>query len=214
MSAIGVRIRDTRKRAKLTQQQLADWCGVSRAAVAQWENGTTNPATERVVKAAAALGVDSGYLLGSNYAVDPDSHEPIVGGRQLAIVDFVQATAMPELAARLSGSEILIADKPMSQGCFALIVKDRSMSPDFEVGDRVIVDPEVKPDPGDFVVAHVFADQEAVLRKCRPRNAQQSGQPEYELVPLNPDWPTEYINAQSPGKVIGTVVERRRYRSE
>ena len=39
MINVGTHIRDARERASMTQQELATCCGVSRAAVAQWENG-------------------------------------------------------------------------------------------------------------------------------------------------------------------------------
>lgn len=211
MSAIGLRIKDVRKRAGMTQQTLADHCGVSRAAVAQWELGSTNPATERLIKAANALNVDPGYLLGRSFIINPETEVSVIGGRQLPIIDFKGATRATDRPLQRTDAQILITDRPVGQDSFALIVKDGSMVPDFEVGDRVIVDPEVAPRPGDIVVAHVFGEDEAVLRKCRPRSAEGAGNPEFELVPLNQDWPTGHINSNSPGTIIGTVVERRRY---
>lgn len=196
----------------MTQQDLADRCGVSRAAVSQWETGIIHPSTERLVKAGAALNVDTGYLLGSSHSVTPADPALTLAGRQIPIIDFVQALHLTEGIARLPGAPELIADAPVGAGCFALVVKDRSMAHDFEPGDRVIVDPEVRPKPGDFVVANVHGEDEALLRKFRPRGVSGSGDQECELVPLNPDWPTAQINADSRGKIIGTVLERRRYR--
>ena len=212
MNAIGLRIKDVRKRAGMTQQDLADYCGVSRPAVAQWEIGSTHPSTGRLIKVANALNVDPAYLLGSNFFIDPDKEVSVIGGRQLLIIDFQGATRAAERTLQRTDTQILITDQPVGQDGFALIVKDRSMVPDFEVGDKIIIDPEVAPRPGDIVVAHVFGEDEAVLRKCRPRSAEGAENPEFELAPLNQDWPTGHINADSPGTIIGTVVEQRRYR--
>lgn len=212
MNGIGLRIRDCRGRAGMTQQELGDRCGVSRAAVAQWELGVTRPSTDRIVKAGAALNVDPGYLLGSFNSVAPERGDAVLAARQLPIIDFERALDLPDAIARLPGGDVLVADAPVSAECFALIIKDRSMAPDFLPGDRVIVDPEVIPEPGDFVIAHIRGDDEAILRKFRPRAKSGSGLKDCELAPVNPDWPTAYINAESPGKIIGTVVERRRYR--
>ncbi len=211
MGGIGIRIKDLRRRANMTQQTLGDYCSVSRAAVAQWELGVTNPATDRLIRVAAILNVDPGYLLGGGFDIDPDRDAPVVGGRQVSIIDFQKATSPTERALLKSDARVLIADRPVGEEGFALIVKDKSMVPDFDVGDRIIVDPMVTPRPGDIVVAHVFSEDEAVLRKCRPRNGEGAENQEFELVPLNQDWPTGHINADSPGAIIGTVVEQRRY---
>ena len=55
MSTIGQRIRESRKKAGLTQAALAGECGVSRAAVAQWEGDVTKPSLDHLQKAADAL---------------------------------------------------------------------------------------------------------------------------------------------------------------
>ena len=49
-------------------------------------------------------------------------------------------------------SQYLLTDMKISDNAFAVAIKDSSMMPKFEVGDRVIIDPEVPPIPGDFVI--------------------------------------------------------------
>jgi transcriptional regulator with XRE-family HTH domain len=48
----------------MTQQVLADHCGVSRAAVAQWELAVTRPSLEHLGRAADAMGVWVSWLTG------------------------------------------------------------------------------------------------------------------------------------------------------
>lgn len=60
---IGKRIRDARKAAGLTQEELAERMGTSSVAVAQWETGRRNPKMGTVSKLAAALGVDVAELV-------------------------------------------------------------------------------------------------------------------------------------------------------
>lgn len=55
-------IKDARKRAGLTQKQLADAMGVSRAAVSSWERQSA-PSTKRIRKLARVLGCDAEDLL-------------------------------------------------------------------------------------------------------------------------------------------------------
>ena len=42
-------IKDLRKRAKLSQIELAELCGVHQTAVSQWEKGRTNPDTDMLI---------------------------------------------------------------------------------------------------------------------------------------------------------------------
>ncbi len=86
------------------------------------------------------------------------------------------------------------------------------MEPDFREGDKVIIDPEIQPRPGDYVVAKLANENEATFKKYRPRGSDKDGRPTIELVPLNPDWPTLVVDSDHPGRIIGTMVEHRRYR--
>jgi putative transcriptional regulator len=56
--ALGVRLKDVRTEAGLTQAELADLVGVSRKTINTVENGVFIPSTLLALKLAAALGVD------------------------------------------------------------------------------------------------------------------------------------------------------------
>jgi SOS-response transcriptional repressor LexA len=86
------------------------------------------------------------------------------------------------------------------------------MEPDFQPGDKVIIDPMVRPRPGDFVVAKRDNDQEATFKKYRLRSLDEQGCDVIELKPLNLDWLTVMIDRDNPGHIVGTMVEHRRYR--
>jgi len=60
----GHRIKEARKRAGLTQQQLADQVGVGRVAIARVETGTRNPSKLLQTAIARELGTDLEQLLG------------------------------------------------------------------------------------------------------------------------------------------------------
>ena len=51
-------IRQARKRARLSQQQLASLLGTSQAVIARWETGRQSPSFDRVVGAVRACGLD------------------------------------------------------------------------------------------------------------------------------------------------------------
>ena len=51
-------IREARKRAGLTQRQLAELLSTTQAVVARWETGKSSPTFDRVVQAVRACGLD------------------------------------------------------------------------------------------------------------------------------------------------------------
>ena len=51
-------------REGMTKAKLARACGVSSAAVAQWESGTTTPSTKSIEAIAAAIGVSVSVFWG------------------------------------------------------------------------------------------------------------------------------------------------------
>lgn len=107
-------------------------------------------------------------------------------------------------------AEWLLTDLELSPSAFALRIKGDSMLPEFREGDTVIIDPAVTPLPGDYVVAK-NDDNEATFKKYRPRGLNEQGQPVFELVPLNEDYPS-LRSDRSNLQIIGTMVEHRRYR--
>lgn len=104
----------------------------------------------------------------------------------------------------------LLTDIELSDESFALDIRGNSMEPEFKDGDRVIIDPHVAPQPGDFVAAK-NGEQEATFKKYRPRGLDAQGNMIFELVPLNDDYPTLRSDTQ-PIHIVGTMVEHRKYR--
>lgn len=59
------RIRDLRKKARLSQQALADQIGVFRNTISNWETGYSQISLENAKNVAEYFGVTIDYLLGS-----------------------------------------------------------------------------------------------------------------------------------------------------
>jgi transcriptional regulator with XRE-family HTH domain len=70
----GELIREARKRAGLTQEDLADRLATTQPAIARWENGRTSPSFRRVVEAIRACGLD----LSVRIATYDDQHELLI----------------------------------------------------------------------------------------------------------------------------------------
>ncbi len=71
-----------------------------------------------------------------------------------------------------------------------------------------MVDPEISPNPGDYVVARNGSEQ-ATFKKYRPRGIDAAGNLIFELVPLNDDYPTLRSDTEALA-VIGVVTEHRK----
>ncbi len=100
----------------------------------------------------------------------------------------------------------------LSDRSFGLVIEGESMLEEFYPGDIVILDPELPPQPGDFVAAKFDKEEKVTFRKYRPRGFDNKGKPVIELAPLNDDYPMLVIDQRNPGRVIATMVEHRKYR--
>jgi SOS-response transcriptional repressor LexA len=134
-----------------------------------------------------------------------------LGMRIVPVISYIQAGQLTEISDPFSpgqGFATEICDDDLGPSAFALEIDGESMLPDFRPGDRIIIDPDIVPNPGDFVVAKNGAD-EATFKKYRPRGAGADGRQVFELVPLNDDYPTLRSDTDSL-RIIGTMVEHRK----
>ena len=60
---IGEKIRALRMQNGLSQEQLAEICGVSRQAISKWERGDSLPDTERLMQLCRSFHVSADFLL-------------------------------------------------------------------------------------------------------------------------------------------------------
>lgn len=64
MKVFAERLTELRKRYKYTQRQMADILGISQPSYIRYENDTSEPTQENLVKLADAFDVSVDYLLG------------------------------------------------------------------------------------------------------------------------------------------------------
>lgn len=214
LSGFGLRLREARKRARITQQTLSVACGVTRASIAQWEVGKTSPTLSHLKKAVVLLDTKVSSLLGEDNS-DGQHHgtEPPRTDRRVPLIDFrLAANLEQEKIQKGAILDFMRTEQLVSQAAFALEIRDDSLGPEIRRGDRLIADPSIKPNPGDFVVAHVLIEDEAIVRKYRPQAGRAAEIQEVELAAINLDWPSIIIDADNPGRIVGTVVELRRHR--
>jgi len=224
MKTLAERLTWARNEAGLTQQELAKKTGVAQSTIASWESGARETG-RKISVVADFLGVNSLWLSeGKGSARTSTTNESAssrvaevsnvidapLGTHRIPLLNYVQAGAMREVLDQPWAGEFLIAESRISSSSFALEIRGESMLPQFREGDRVIIDPDVVPQPGDMVVAK-NGGEEATFKKYRPRGVGEDGKEIFELVPLNEDYPSMRSDV-TPLVIIGTMVEHRQYR--
>lgn len=202
------RVKSRRNLLGLTQTEAADKAGIRQQSWASIEDGKTKK-PRNIISIAKALECDAGWLMTG------DNIQPIseVNTRKIPLISYVQAGNLAHSIpiTDCDGSfEYILTDQDLSQDAFALRIQGDSMEPDFKSGDIVVIDPEIAPNPGEFVVAS-NGDNEATFKKYRPTHIHIDGTEHFELVPLNDDYP---ILDSEKGSliIIGTMIEHRIYR--
>lgn len=227
MSSFAERLIEARTKCGMSQRELARIAGLTGATLSNWETGVASPTSIRAAAletVAGALGVSARWLL-TGKADEPRGEVPdgllraAEDVRNIPVVSMVRAGLGAEAVdsyARGDGNTFVTVGADLaptlSRLTFALEIQGDSMADEFRPGDIVIIDPSVRPLPGDYVVARLDSDQSATFKKYRARGNETNGMPIFELVPSNPDYPTVTVNADNPGRVIGTMIEHRRRR--
>jgi SOS-response transcriptional repressor LexA len=202
----------------MKQKDVAEHFGISSQAISQWEAERTRPDSRRLASLARLFHIRLEWLLDKSGPMVSEGSPPSAEVRhttRVPVIDRFQAgdwTEVEDPFSLGSADEFLQTDLAASSSTFALVIEGRSMEPDFLPGDKVIIDPMVPPRPGDYVVAKRDNDQEATFKKYRLKGQDEHGRVVIELKPLNSDWPTLMIDRDNPGRIVGTMVEHRRYR--
>lgn len=211
MSTLGSRIRDVLEQKGMSQAELARLVGVKQQTIHYLcHPKSAGQMSRHAVKIAEVLGVNPAWLQSG----EGDANDPLARGSGQEQMFNVPVIRYEDIEAHLNGGRVspmlrIVSDVPIGDGMFALQVEGNSMTPLFQPGDKILVDPGVEPHPGDYVVAEVNGT--VVFRKYRPRQIAAHGQEYFELSPMNDDFPSVRSD-NTDIKILGTVVEHRRYR--
>jgi phage repressor protein C with HTH and peptisase S24 domain len=161
------KIREARQRLGLTEQQFADAVGVSRGSVQQWEKedgkggGGTAPSRKNQPAVARVMGISVAELMGKELRLavrEPGNVEPagqpriakptpVVGTARMGEDGFYEALDYPVG----QGDGIVDSHSP-DPNAYALRVKGDSMHPAIRHGSFVVVEPNGRCMPGEYVV--------------------------------------------------------------
>lgn len=168
---VGDRIRQARLEQDVTQQELADYIGVSKQAVYKYENNiVTNIPTDKVDAIARRLKVSPAYLMGWEEQPSPAaSREPTVPP---GFIPMPQMRKVPLVGSIACGTPILAqqnidgsVDAPEDIRCdFALRCKGDSMI-DAGIHDGGAVYIRIQPEVENGEIAAVRIGEEATLKR-------------------------------------------------
>ncbi|WP_131778508.1 helix-turn-helix domain-containing protein [Legionella bozemanae] len=212
---IGRRINEARKAKGLTLKELGTLAGdLKQTRLTNWEQGTRAPGPEEIKQLAVALDVSPSFLMclsdemQTKKSKKPDHLIPLLDSRQACKVRLhANADCEPEFSEDIVfisvNSELL---SELSNHAFALKMADESMIPEIRANDVLIVDPDIKPKPGDFVMALLEGDESVIIRKYKQLSASKNT-PEYELIALNNDWADIHVDSNEvQARFIGCIV--------
>jgi transcriptional regulator with XRE-family HTH domain len=90
-STLGQRIQHRRKLCGRTQQEAADFVGVARPSLVQWEKDITNPTLPNLTKLCQFLEIEVSALLAADYLnlAPLKSEEPVAAGSVLSLISII-----------------------------------------------------------------------------------------------------------------------------
>ncbi len=189
-------------------------------AVSQWEVGKTTPTTINLMAIALVLNVPLQSLTS-----DRKRKERIFNKtsslRTVPKVSFDFLYEMmddPEKLEKVTYLESrIVSTEPWEDDLLALTIEDDSMIPDFEIGDIIILNSSLDPQPGDYVAMRDPISKSVLFRRHSLRLVEEPRRRHVVcLQPLNTHYPDFIIDPHSDNDrqhvLYGTLVEHRRLR--
>lgn len=203
---VGDRIRQVRQEQDVTQQELADYIGVSKQAVYKYENNiVTNIPTDKVDAIAKRLKVSPAYLMGWEEKPEPKKptippgFEPMPKMKKIPLIGSI---ACGEPITAEQNIEKMV-DVPENIRCdFSLTCHGDSMV-DAGIHDKDVVYIRIQPEVENGEIAAVRIDGEATLKRVYYNPGTLT------LMPANPAYaPMIYTGSQLEevhieGKAVG-----------
>lgn len=213
------RLKEARKKAGKSQKDVVEAIGITQSALSQLETGLVG-SSSHLPSIANFLGVNAYWLqTGNGEMLASATQESGFSNvrldtsplRKIPVLDFVQAGLFHDVGydgLNPKGETYTTYQTAKPECVFSLEVSGLSMTPEFNPGDKLVVDASIPPYPGCFVIAQ-NGSHEATFKKYRAIGYDEHGRETFELVPLNPDFPT-MNSTQQEIRIIGVVVEHLR----
>jgi SOS-response transcriptional repressor LexA len=206
MNLLAENIRTKMKELGLTQSKLAELAGTTQVTINRLLSGKIKKTT-KIIEIAKALKCDPDWLLNgqgpSNTFFTEQSN--VVAGPELhglyPVISWVQAGDWSAIH-EVSVSDAIHYPCPVkcSDKTFLLHIQGLSMSPKFDEGDLIFVDPAVEPINGKYVVARLDDENEATFKQLIIEGGHKF------LKAANPAWPTQIQPINGNCTIVGVVI--------
>jgi SOS-response transcriptional repressor LexA len=202
MNLLSKNVKSRMKDLGLTQNDLAELAGISQVTVHKLVSGKINK-TARIIELAKALKCDPEWLLNGDALHFETSN--VRAGPELQglypVISWVQAgdwSAIHEIHA----ADAMHYPCPVkcSDKTFLLKVQGMSMSPTFNEGELIFVDPGVQPINGKYVIARLDDENEATFKQLIIEGGHKY------LKAANPAWPTLIQPINGNCTIVGVVI--------
>ena len=212
---IGNRITKSRKELGITIKELAArTTELSPARISNWEQGTRSPGPLEAKLLADQLNVSASYLLCLTDNPQGDLiQNPENKFRHIPILSMKETPHAREI---LGQQEPFIFEKTIlvdslnpsikSSALFATSVDDSSMQSELNPGDVVVIDGDLQPNPGHYVLVYLTQKKQTVLRRYGEADGCH-----FQLLASSDLWATVSIKDVQDAQIIGVVVEIRKY---
>ncbi len=201
----------------LTPTTLAQETGAKQSTIYRIINGEVHdPRAKTLQPLASYFKIKLRDFFEKDLTVDSgDTHMVTVaiGDRKVPVINYLQAYTLSsnkEKSQLEKPMRFILTNLALSGAAFAVPITDNAMAPEYRPGDIVVVDPDIKPNPGDCVIASCKSQTEAIMRKYRVRTVQPNAEPVIELIPHNEDY-ARFSSEYDTIVINGTIVEHRRY---
>lgn len=200
-NTLGQRMRSAAEAAGLTQKlvgaKVARLIGrkspYSEAAVGQWYANKHEPTIEALKAFAKLVGEDLVWLQMGLRGAGKVPRE----GRIVPSIALRQAILEP---IDYTSDEMVHTYYPCSARAFVLPITDSRNEPQYPAGHKIVIDPEVVPQPGKMVLAVING------RGVVGQYSERAGG-KVVIVPLNPVWAEETLVRKNGDRIVGTMTE-------
>lgn len=219
MSLLASNIQYLLDKNNINAYQLQEKSNIPQSTTFRITNGETkSPSGATVQKYANYFGISEADLRfkdlseGSKAQEDGDNFKMVKqeSVRYVPLLNFVQAGEFCEYHDDAISNEFRpIFGEGYGKNVYWVELEGDSMEPDFKSGELVLIDPDMQPNPADYVVALKAGEKKVTFKMWRPRGFDEKTGEEYsQLIPSNENYPV--IDSRfTPFTICGVAVERK-----